>query len=124
MSNRFIIVILIIAIVLNAGFYMLVEKQPAFSFPLLTTGNLVMAVLCTITFLMVKKNINERPQAFIRGVYGGTFLKLFVCLVGILSYAMIFRATLHKPSLFILFGIYAVYTIAETWMLQSIARKT
>lgn len=124
MNNRFLVIILIIAVVLNAGFYLLVSQQPAFSFPLLTTGNLIMAALCIATFLMVKQNINQRPEAFMRGVYGGTFLKLFVCIIGIMTYAMIYRKTLHKPSLFMLFGIYAVYTIAETWMLQNLARKT
>jgi hypothetical protein len=36
---------------------------------------------------------------------------------------MIKKPALHKPSLFIMFGIYAVYTIIETMTFSQQARK-
>jgi Ca2+/Na+ antiporter len=58
----------------------------------------------------------------VRGVYSASFLKLMVCMVSLLVYVMLNRATIHKPTVFVLFGIYAVYTIAETILLSRIVK--
>jgi hypothetical protein len=44
-------------------------------------------------------------------------------MTAILVYVLMFRSNVHKPSVFVLFGIYAVYTILETWALSKMARK-
>jgi Na+/H+ antiporter NhaA len=56
-------------------------------------------------------------------VYSASFLKLMVCMIAILVYVLLNRAHLHKASVFILFGIYALYTIVETWILSKLARE-
>jgi len=97
--------------------------SPEYRFGVLMTGNVTMAILSLLTYFIVRKSIDSRPEAFVRGVYGATFLKLIVCMVSVLLYAMLNRKDIHKPSLFVLFGIYAVYTAVEPWMLSKQARE-
>jgi len=74
------------------------------------------------TFLLVEKQVDGRPQVFVRSVYSASFLKLMVCMVSILVYVLLNRANIHKPTVYVLFGIYATYTITETWLLSKLVR--
>jgi hypothetical protein len=124
MKKNFIIVILALFCALSAVFYLLHQSAPQFSFPLLMGGNIVMAVLTILTHIIVTKQVSARPQAFVRGVYSATFLKLLVCIFGILGYVLINKPNIHKPSLFVLFGIYIIYTTVETLTLSKLAKGT
>ena len=123
MKQRFITSIIIVFIILSGIFYGLNVYFPAFSFDALMVGNGIMAILSILTFIIVKKQMSEKPEAFVRGVYGATFLKLMVCMAAILLYVLFDRKNIHKPSLFILFGIYAVYTTMETLLLMKLAKQ-
>lgn len=123
MKKYFIPVIIGIFIVLSIGFYVLQMLKPAFSFGVLMAGNIIMALLSLGTFFMVRKQINKRPEAFVRGVYSSSFLKLMVCMIAILVYVLTDKDHIYKPSVFVLFGIYAVYTVFETWLLSQMARE-
>lgn len=123
MKNRVLLYIMTCFALLELVFYLLHEAYPAYSLLTLSIGNGIMAGLCVVTFYMVKKQTDRRPEAFVRGVYGATLLKLMVCLTAILVFVLLNRSNLHKPTLFILFGIYAVYTGMETWLLSQQVRK-
>lgn len=123
MNNKFTLTILLVFAILSGTFYGLQQQFPAFDLKALLIGNLMMAFLAILTYIIVKKKVYERPQAFVTGVYSATFLKLMVCLVTIVGYAMMNKATLHKPTLFMMFGIYVVYTAFETAMLMQLAKK-
>lgn len=124
MTNKFILSIAVIFMLLSGAFFMLSNARPQFNFSVLMAGNGLMALLSLITYFLVKKQVDQRPQAFVRGVYSGTFLKMFVCIIAIVTYALLNKATLHKPTLFILFGIYAVYTAVETALLMNMAKRS
>ena len=124
MTKRFVISISIVFIALAIVFVALNSAMSQYSLSVLMSGNALMALLCISTYFIVKKQVDQRPQAFVRGVYSGTFLKLFVCMIAIITYALLNRATLHKPTLFILFGIYVVYTAIETALLMKMASRT
>jgi len=124
MTKSFLIATIVIFFVLSAVFYSMKTFAPEFRFNVLMTGNVMMAVLSILTYFIVRKTVSERPEAFVRGVYGATFLKLMVCIVSIVLYAILNKKNIHKPSLFVLFGIYAVYTAVETWLLGKMARDT
>ena len=123
MKKNFISAILIVFIALSALFYALHQSAPEYSFALLMGGNILMLVLSVAGHLIVMNQVNGRPQAFVRGVYASSFLKLMVCMAGIVGYALINRPNIHKPSLFMLFGIYVIYSIIETWLLSKMARE-
>ena len=120
--NKFIIVIVIIFAVLSVVFYALKTYAPDFHFMALEAANLIMAILSLSSYFIVKNQMNGNPQAFVRGVYSASFTKLMVCMISILVYVLLNRAHIHKPSVFVLFGIYAIYTIAETWLLSKIVK--
>ena len=125
MKRYFILIVIIIFAVLSAGFYALKNANPAYDLPVLITGNVVMAVLSLLTYYIVTGQLSKNPAAFVRGVSASTFIKMMVCLGGILTYVIVKQGKgIHKPSLFMLLGIYAVYTIMETWLLSRFVRNT
>src|ERR1035438_6740842 len=113
MRKQFIIAIATVFIFLTAVFYAMKIIMPVFHFTALETGNTIMALLSLITYLLVHKELDGRPQAFVRGVYSASFLKLMVCMISILVYVLLNRSNIHKPSVFVLFGIYAIYRSEE-----------
>jgi len=122
MRKQFIIAIVMIFVLLTAVFFAMKTYAPAFRFSILETGNTIMAMLSLGTFLLVEKQVDGRPQVFVRSVYSASFLKLMVCMVSILVYVLLNRANIHKPTVYVLFGIYATYTITETWLLSKLVR--
>lgn len=122
MKKKYITTIITLFVLLTVVFYALCKSLPDYKMPVLMGGNIVMAILSLLSFFLVSKQLHERPQAFIRGVYAGTFLKLFVCMIAIFVYVIANRPNIHKPSIFVLFGIYAIYTVAETSVLQKMAK--
>lgn len=123
MRKIFVLSSLTIFILLTILFFVLRKMDPSYRFNILETGNVIMALLSLAAYLLVDRKIEGSPHAFIRGVYSASFLKLMVCMIAILVYVLLFRSTIHKPTVFVLFGIYAVYTITETWLLTRIARE-
>ncbi len=123
MKKRFVILTLIIFILLSGLFISMHFYAPQYQVYALETSNVIMAILSLSSYLMVQKSLSNNPQAFVRGVSGASFLKLMVCMVSILVYVLLNRSHIHKPSVFIMFGIYAVYTIMETILLSKLVRE-
>src|SRR5690606_40557900 len=118
MNNRILIYIIACFFGLQLIFFLLHQSQPQYNLMVLSVGNGLMAGLSIVTAMIVKKQAGSRPQDFVRGVYSATLLKLMVCLAAILVFVLLNRSNLHKPTLFVLFGIYVVYTGVETWHLS------
>lgn len=106
-----------------AGAYMIWQSCPAYDFTAMIGADLLMLLLSLAAWALLRRSVAERPQTFIRGIYGATLLRLFVCLTGILTYALMNRTHLHKPTLFVMFGIYILYTSIETVIFSRTARK-
>ncbi len=124
MKRVFVASVVSLFIVLAVVFYWLRTLAPQYDFTVLMAGNIIMAAISFTTFFMVTKQLRSKPGAFVRGVYASSFLKLSVCVIAIVVYALVKRPDVHKPSLFMLFGIYAVYSAVETWLLSRLARET
>ena len=122
MNRRLPLVFILIFLVVAAVINLILGRQPGFDLPALYAADVLMLLLSLAAWAMLKTNVDSRPQAFVRGVYGATMLRLFVCLVGILSYALL-KKPVHKPTLFVMFGIYAVYTVVETMAFSRHARR-
>jgi hypothetical protein len=122
MKRQFIIVTLVIFIVLSVVFYVLSIYAPQYHTTALEAGNLIMALLTFSSYLIMKKQMAISPAAFVRGVSGTSFLRLMVCMISILVYVLLNRTHIHKASVFVLFGIYAIYTTAETLLVSKLAR--
>lgn len=122
MKSKFLGTMAVLFCLITGGLFVLHAAIPAYSFVLMEAGNVVMALLSFIAFALVQQHIDKPGNAFVRGVSGASFLKLMVCMVAMLIYIVLNRQHLHKPSIFILFGIYAIYTTSETLLLSKMAR--
>lgn len=123
MKKIFIPAVLALFAVSSAALYWLWYSNNAFQLPALMVGNIIMAILCIVSYFIVVKQIASRPQAFVRGVSGASLLKLLVCMAGVLTYVLVYRPNVHKPSIFVLLGIYAAYSTIETIILSKWARE-
>ncbi|MBS1774369.1 MAG: hypothetical protein JST82_16045 [Bacteroidetes bacterium] len=122
--NRYIISILLVFALLSGIFYYINTSMHdlGYRFKVLMGGNIIMFLLSLTTYFLVTTQLSKKPQAFVRGVYSSSLLKLMVCMFAILIYTMINKPDIHKPTLFVLFGIYAVYSVVETVQLSKMAR--
>lgn len=124
MKKTFFLLTIAAFILISAVLAALRIYAPAYNYTVLMTGNVVLALLSIISFTVVTRQINDKPDAFVRGVYASTFLKMIISMFAILIYVFINRGSLHKPTIFSLMGIYAVYSAIETWLLSKMARET
>ncbi len=87
-------------------------------------ANVILAVVSAFLYYFGKKGIKDSNQhAFIRRVYLSTFAKLFICAIGILVYAFLFREHLNIGTIILFFVLYVIYTVIETWSLMKEAKK-
>ena len=122
MKNTFLIVIISIFVFVSGTLFALQSAMPEYRFTALETGNCVMMLLSLTAYFMVNNQLKKNASAFVRGVSGASFLKLMVCLIAMTIYIVVNRTHIHKPSVFVLMGIYAIYAAAETMLLSKMAR--
>lgn len=123
MNKRLPLIFAMMLVAIGVLLSTLLRSRPEFDLSALLAANGLMFVLSLLAWVMLRRNVGQRPQVFVRGVYGATMLRLFVCMIGILTYALIKKPNVHKPTLFVMFGIYAIYTIVETVAFSRQARK-
>jgi hypothetical protein len=123
MKKIFIIVLLVVFALITGVSYWLHQYDPGFNFTVLMVANGLLFIVALLAHMMAVKSMNGRPQAFVRGVFSGTILKLFVCMAAVLIYAVTNRGHIYKPLVFAFFGIYILYSVAETWMSRKLAKK-
>ncbi len=123
MKRQFIIAMIIVVVVLDVSLRILKMRLPDYQVNALFVANYIMAGLSLSTYVLVNRQIDNRPQAFVRGVFSATFLKLMVCMVAVLAYALLNRSHIHMGTVFMMFGIYAVYSAVETILLSKAARE-
>jgi hypothetical protein len=117
--------IVIVFIVLN-GFFLSGKNmlsRNGFDQEVLIIGNLVLFIIRLFSiWINTRNSSNTNPQAFIRGIYLGTMIKLFVCAIAAFIYIFQFRSNVSKPSLFVCMGLYIVYTVIEVSVLTKFLR--
>lgn len=115
MRKFYLPIIVLLCNLLFALIFLWCNKHPEYDRMALLVANALLAVLSVVSFFMLKNKAKEqRPQAFVNGVYGATLLRLMVCMGSIFIYLFVNRGHLHKPSIFAMMGLYIVYTFVET----------
>lgn len=85
----------------------------------LLAGNLLLFAITVLSYLLSQKGLKHpNPHAFVRAVYTGIMIKLFVCIVAAFIYISAAGANLNKPALFTCMGLYLVYTFTEVSLLM------
>lgn len=91
--------------------------------PVLLAGDAILFLATTVSLLVFAGGSDKNPHAFVRGVYGGVMVKMFVCLLAVLVYAMIARANVNRNGVIGCFVLYIVYTYFEVRSLLNLNRK-
>ena len=97
---------------------------PLFTPTVTLLGIAFVALVSLVSYGFASKSINDpNPNKFVRVVMSMTMIKFFVCLIG--AGAMIFtlKKELNKPDLYLLMGVYLVYSIMESIFLSQLARQ-
>ncbi len=97
-------------------------RHTGWDYTVMLLGNGVLAAVTLVGYVLGTQPGGDRPAAFVRGVFSGTLLKLFVLAGGVLVYVLMVGERLHKPSLAVVGGLYILYTALETAALQRHAR--
>jgi hypothetical protein len=89
----------------------------------LIVGNLLLFGITLFSFFIARKGLrNANPHAFVRSVYGGIMIKLFICIIAAFVYIASFGKGLNKPALFTCMGLYLVYTFLEVSILTKMLK--
>jgi len=121
MNNRFYILIILVSILL--GVIISTIGKSVFTPQIVGIGILFLSILIMSTYAFASLTVNDpNPNKFVRTVMASTMIKFFVGILGVGTMLLILKKTLHKPDLFLLMGIYLIYTITEAVFLAKIAR--
>lgn len=123
MNFRLPIILVGVSVALAIFFKLFCDAHPAYDLPALLVANFLMCGLSLVGWFLLRRRSNERAQVFVQGVYGATMLRLFVCIIGILAYALINKPNVHRPTLFMMFGIYIIFMAIETIYFSRLTRK-
>jgi hypothetical protein len=86
-------------------------------------GNIVLFGITIVSFLLAKRGLkSNNTHVFLRGVYSGIMIKLFLCIIAAFVYISIYKSGINKPALFTLMGLYLVYTFIEVSSLMKLLR--
>jgi hypothetical protein len=124
MRHKFVLSIVIIFLIFSGLIYFLFTKNVAYDMPSLLIANLILACVSLLSFNIIKRGIDSNnANAFVRAKMTGTMIKFFVCIAILLIYVFLNNRQVHKPSLFLFLGMYAVYSAIESVPLSKMARK-
>jgi hypothetical protein len=124
MQHKFVLSIVIVCLILSGLIYFLFTQSPAYDVVSLLIANIILAMVSLLSFSMIKRGISSgNANAFVRAKMSGTMIKFFVCIAIVLIYIFLNHRQVHKPSLFLFLGMYAVYSAIEAVPLSKMARK-
>lgn len=90
----------------------------------LILGNALLFMITIISFWMGSRGVkSSNPHAFVRSVYSGMMVKLFICIIAAFIYIAAYKKDLNKPAFFTLMGLYLVYTFIEVSALTKMLKQ-
>jgi len=87
-------------------------------------GNCIVFLASFLSLLVSIRSLKStNPNAAVRSIYGSFMIKFFIIIIAAFVYIMTMKKEINKPSLFASMGLYVVYTIVETVVLQKMLRS-
>jgi cobalamin biosynthesis protein CobD/CbiB len=84
------------------------------AFGVVIAANLLLFVVTILSLFFQSKNINNpNPNAVIRGVIAGTFIKLFMLAAAVIIYLLTAGESRSVNAVFVGMGLYIIYTWLE-----------
>jgi hypothetical protein len=85
----------------------------------LLAGNGLLFLVTAISFYMYTKGLrNSSAHFFVRMLYGSLLIKMMVCLVAVLIYAMLAGRAVNRNGIIGCFILYFLYTVVEVRILR------
>jgi hypothetical protein len=111
-----------VAMLTNTNVGLLVWADEPLQRRYLGIGVIVASLVAAASLWLALRALRERPGAFVQGILGGTLLRLFVGVVGVVVVALSAKAYLVA---FVagFFAGYFVFTAFEVWALLHILRR-
>ena len=87
-------------------------------------GNLVLFLVTAFSFLLYRKALlAANTAAFLRNVYSGMLLKLYICMAAAFVYIYAAGNHVNRNGLFVLMFLYLLYTFLEVSSLLKLSRQ-
>jgi hypothetical protein len=87
-------------------------------------GNCLFFLVSLIVFRMQYNAMhNSNPNVFIRNVMGGTLIKLFVCLIAVVTYYFLSGSMFNKPAVYLSMIIYIIYLVVEVRTIMKLNKQ-
>lgn len=88
-------------------------EDRGFDVIVLFAGNLILFLVTLISsWFHTKGATDKNPNAFVRSVYAGTMLKMFVIMAAVILYALIIKP-FNKEAIITCLVLYVVYTVID-----------
>lgn len=87
-------------------------------------GNLILFIATAVSFYLYSQSLrNNRVQVILRKIYGGMFIKMFICLITALVYIMAEGKEVNKGGIFVCMFLYFVYSFLEISVLMKLSKQ-
>ena len=92
-------------------------------YKVLLIGNSLLFGVTYVSYLLHIKGLhNPNPHVFVRTMYGSLLIKMLICLVAVMIYALASHGTVNRNGILACFVLYLIYTILEVRILQRLYR--
>jgi len=99
-------------------------EQKGIDWQVISGGNLVIYLITIVSLHLLTKGLDAvNTQAFLRNAYSGILLKLMACAGAAFIYIVIAGDHINKPSIFIMMGLYLVYTFVEMTIVMKHSKR-
>ena len=90
----------------------------------LLVGNLILFAATAISFYLYLRSFGDnKPHIFLRMIYSGMFLKMFICLIAAFLYISSVGKGVNKGSIFVLMFLYLLYSGIEITRLMKFSKQ-
>lgn len=91
----------------------------------LLIGNCLLFGVTYLSFLLHIKGLRDpNPHVFVRTMVGSLLIKMLICLVAVMIYAMASGGAINRNGILACFVLYLLYTILEVRVLQRLYRAS
>ena len=91
----------------------------------LMIANLLLFAITLIAYFMQQKALkNSNPNVFVRSVMGGMMIKMAICIVAVFVYAVAFKESFNKRTVFAAMFLYLIYLVAEVIVATKLNKQT
>jgi len=117
-----IIVFLVVSVIVYAGSDII--QDWGINPVVVLAGNLILMLATSISwFFLVRSLKNNRPAVFMRNIYSGMMLKMFICLIAALLYILRMKKEVSLGAILTLMFLYFLYTFLEISILMKLSNK-